>query len=199
MIRINDMNLVSGAYARKPWIQRFVLFLVCFLFWLALVWPVSLVDGRLLWADIGAGVVVSVFVALVMREFVRVNFVRFLNPVCWFWVFIYTFVFSYYVLKGGFDVAFRVLHPAMPIKPGIVKIRSVLQTETGRTALANSITLTPGTLTIEVTDDGVFYVHWLYVSTLDEEEVAQQVLRRFEWFIARIFERGYWHGMEHDD
>jgi multicomponent Na+:H+ antiporter subunit E len=64
----------------------------------------------------------------------------------------------------------------------------VLKTDTGRTALANSITLTPGTLTMEVTDDGVFYIHWLYVNTLDEEAAAEQVLRRFEWYLQRILE-----------
>ncbi|MEJ1993027.1 MAG: hypothetical protein P8X50_15420, partial [Maritimibacter sp.] len=35
--------------------------------------------------DVLAGVVVSAFVALVMREIVRVNFIRFLNPLSWFW------------------------------------------------------------------------------------------------------------------
>jgi len=185
---LNELNHIPSPYERKPWTQRLVLFAVCFVFWLALVWPVSPVDGRLLLPDIAAGVAVSAFVTLVMREFVRVNFVRFLNSRSWFWGFVYVFVFGYYVLKGGLEVAYRVLHPSMPIKPGIVKIRSVLQTETGRTALANSITLTPGTLAIDVTADGVFYVHWLYVSTFDEEEIAQQVLRRFEWFIQRIFE-----------
>ena len=101
---------------------------------------------------------------------------------------IYLFVFSYYTLKGGFDVAYRVLHPRMPINPGIVRVQSILETETGRTVLANSITLTPGTLTMEVTEDGVFYIHWLNVLSLDEEIAAEHVLRRFEWFIKRIFE-----------
>ncbi len=76
----------------------------------------------------------------------------------------------------------------MPIRPGIVKIKSILKTDTGRSALANCITLTPGTLTIDVTDDGIFYVHWLNVLSLDEDEAAKLVLRRFEWFIQRIFE-----------
>ena len=175
-------------FPEKPWIARLVLFAVCFIFWLALAWPVSPHDGSLLVGDILAGVVVSAFVALVMREFVRVNFIRFLNPISWFWVFAYIPVFSYYVFKGGLDVAWRVLHPSMPIRPGIVRVRTTLETETARTALANSITLTPGTLTMEVTDDGVFYVHWLNVTNAEDEAAAQLILRRFEWFIVRIFE-----------
>ena len=175
-------------FIHKPIPERLALFGGAFMFWLLLVWPVSPLDGSLLWGDILAGVVVSAFVALVMREIIRVNFVRLFKPSCWFWLFVYIFVFSYYVIKGGLDVVLRVLHPKMPIVPGIVKVSSRLTTDTGRTMLANSITLTPGTLTIEVTDDGVFYVHWLNVQTTDEEEAARLVLRRFEWFIKRIFE-----------
>lgn len=180
-----EMNHVEQ---RSPWLQRLVLFAMAFVFWLALTWPVSPADGSILVGDVVAGVVVAAVVALVMREIIRVNFIRLLNPRCWFWGAVYVFVFFYYVVKGGVDVAYRVLHPDVPIRPGIIRVRSTLKTETGRTALANSITLTPGTLTIDVTEEGVFYVHWLYVLTQDDEEAAQKVLRRFEWFIQRIFE-----------
>ena len=178
---------ISGL-EQTPWLRRLVLFAIAFLFWLILVWPVSPLDGSILVGDIVAGLFVAAFVALVMGEMIRVNLIRLLRPRCWFWLIAYLFVFTYYVIRGGIDVAYRVFHPAMPIRPGIVKIRSVLKTETGRSVLANSITLTPGTLTVDVTGDGVFYVHWLYVHSDDEEEIARQVLRRFEWFIQRIFE-----------
>ncbi len=182
------MTQSSNTFKQKTLVERFVLFAISFVFWLMLVWPVSSIDGHLLLGDIFVGVLVSMFVALVMHEIIRVRFIRLVNPRSWFWLIIFLFVFSYYVIKGGLDVGYRVLHPLMPIRPGIVKIRSVLKTDTGRSVLANSITLTPGTLTIDVTDDGVFYVHWLNVLSLEEEEAAKHVLRRFEWFIQRIFE-----------
>jgi len=182
------MKQANNHFVHKTMPERLVLFGVAFVFWLLLVWPVSPLDGRLLWGDIAAGALVAAFVALVMKEIIRVNFIRFVNPRSWFWCVVYIVVFTWYTFRGGLDVAYRVLHPAMPIKPGIVKVRSVLKTSTGRTALANSITLTPGTLTMEVTAEGVFYVHWLCVNTLDEEEAAKQILRRFEWYIQRIFE-----------
>lgn len=178
------------SFERKPWLERLVLFGVSFAFWCALVWPVSPVDGRLLLPDLLAGLVVAAGVALIMREMVRVNLKRFLDPRCWFWAFAYMFVFTYYVIRSGADVAWRVLHPAMPIRPGIVRMSSRLRTDTGRTALATSITLTPGTLTLEVTEDGTFYVHWINVLSVDDEQAARFVLRRFEWFIQRIFEAG---------
>ena len=179
---------MNNNFIHKPMPERLVLFAVAFVFWLLLVWPVSPVDGRLLVGDIVAGLVVAAFVAMVMGEMIRSKLGRLLNPVSYFWAIIFIFVFSYYVIKGGMDVAWRVLHPAMPINPGIVRIRSVLETDTGRTVLANSITLTPGTLTMDVTDDGIFYIHWLNVRTVDVEAAAELILRRFEWFIQRVFE-----------
>ena len=178
----------TETFKRKPLIERLVLFVIAFVFWMALVWPVSPLDGRLLMGDVAVGVVVAIFVALVMGQIIRVRFIRLINPRSWFWVFVYLFVLSYYVIKGGLDVSYRVLHPRMPIRPGIVRIKSILKTDTGKSVLANCITLTPGTLTIDVTDGGVFYIHWLYVLSRDDEEAAEHVLRRFEWFIQRIFE-----------
>ena len=182
------MSNSTGSFKHKPLPERLALFAISFVLWLMLVWPVSPFDGHLLVGDIAVGVVVAAFVAIVMHEIIRVHFIRLLNPRSWFWLFIYIFVLSYYVIKGGMDVSYRVLHPRMPIRPGIVKIKSILETDTGKSALANCITLTPGTLTIDVTDDGIFYIHWLNILSLDEEEAAKHVLRRFEWYIQRIFE-----------
>ncbi len=170
------------------WPERLALFFVAFVFWLILVWPFSQLDGRILVGDIVTGLAVATFVALIMRDMFRGRITRALQPRRWFWLAVYAFVFAWYAIRGGVDVAYRVLHPAMPIKPGIVRIPSTLRTDTGRSLLANSITLMPGTLTVDVTDDGTFYVHWLYIRSDDEEEIAEVVLRRFEWFIRRVFE-----------
>lgn len=174
-------------HERKPWSERLVLFAVAFAFWLLLVWPVG-PDGHWLWFDVAVGAAMAALVAVVMRSMFRQNFIRLLNPRCWFWMVVYLFVFAWYVLKGGFDVVYRVLHPAMPIYPGIVRARTTLETDTARIVLANSITLTPGTLSVDVTPDGVFYVHWVNVISDEDEVVAELILRRFEWFIRRIFE-----------
>ena len=174
-------------FLRHPLFERFALFVIVFVFWLVLAWPVD-EDGRVLLADVLMGLVVAAIVALVMRAMFRQNFVRLLNPRCWFWMVVYFFVFSWYVLKGGMDVVYRVLHPNMPIHPGIVRVRTELQTDTGRIVLANSITLTPGTLTVDVTADGVFYVHWLNVLSTDAEQASERIVGRFERILRRIVE-----------
>jgi multicomponent Na+:H+ antiporter subunit E len=76
----------------------------------------------------------------------------------------------------------------MPIRPGIVKVKTSLKTATAITLLANSITLTPGTLTIEATGDGYLYVHWINVKSTNVEEASKHIVRRFEWYLKRIFE-----------
>ena len=110
-----------------------------------------------------------------------------LNPIRLFWLAIYIPYFLYYCLKANMDVAYRVLHPDVPIKPGIVKVRTELKTKLAKTFLANSITLTPGTLTVDMAGQDL-YVHWINIQTLDPEEQTEIVVKRFEGFLKRIFE-----------
>lgn len=64
------------------------------------------------------------------------------------------------IVLANIDVARRVLHPALPISPTLVTLRAGQRTDTARVIYANSITLTPGTITIRVRDD-VLLVHAL--------------------------------------
>lgn len=180
--------LADDSTTGRRLIKGIVLFAFAFVFWLLIVWPVAPLDGRLLWGDIAAGVIVAGLVALVSREIVTQRFGRLLEPSRYFWAVVFLFVFAYYVVKANLDVAYRVLHPSMPIRPGIVRVASKLRSASARTALANSITLTPGTLTVDMTEGGAFYVHWINVRTVEEEEAARQILGRFEWFIQKILE-----------
>ncbi|MCM8757321.1 MAG: Na+/H+ antiporter subunit E, partial [Candidatus Omnitrophica bacterium] len=97
-------------------------------------------------------------------------------------------VLFYACLVANLDVAYRVLHPRLPIRPGIVKVKTRLKSKSGRTALANSITLTPGTMSVEVTDDGFLYIHWINVQSRDIEETTRLIVERFERILERIFE-----------
>jgi len=66
---------------------------------------------------------------------------------------VYIIVLFWEIVKANFDVAYRVLHPKMPIKPGIVVIKTSLKSDIAKLILANSITLTPGTFTLDVIGD----------------------------------------------
>lgn len=166
--------------------RRLIYFVPAFVVWLMLTWPV--VDGRIDVQVVIAGLIASAVVAILFHEILPKEHHVFISPVRIFWFLVYMPVFFYSVIVANLDVMYRALHPKMPIKPGIVKIKTNLKTDSGITALANSITLTPGTLTVDVTDDGYLYIHWINVKADDVEKATKHISETFEWFIKRIFE-----------
>ena len=166
--------------------KRLATLILAFVLWLLLTWPVDSVAGGI--QTVVVGILVAVLVAVVMREPESESLEKWFSPARWFWALVYLFVLGFSVLKANIDVAYRVLHPAMPIRPGIVKVKSKLTGAAARTILANSITLTPGTLTVDITDEGILYVHWIDVKSQEIEDATDRIIGRFEWFITKIFE-----------
>jgi len=143
--------------------------------WLLLTFPFSV-------QELVAGLVVAVIISLlptgaatVMRE-VRVS------PRAIAAAAAYLFVFLAALIRANLDVAFRVLKPSLPISPGIVQIRTSLKTPLARTLLANSITLTPGTITVDTRDD-LFFVHWISATDEDIEAATQKIVGNFERYL----------------
>jgi multicomponent Na+:H+ antiporter subunit E len=64
------------------------------------------------------------------------------------------------IVKSAWEVSMIILHPRLPISPNLVRVRSTQATAVGRVVFANSITLTPGTVTVEA-GRGEFLVHAL--------------------------------------
>ncbi|MGC9342066.1 MAG: Na+/H+ antiporter subunit E [Bacteroidales bacterium] len=156
------------------------LFIIAFLFWLLISFSLSL-------ANIITGAVASLITSITFGRYFASSMNKFVQPHRYFWFFVYIFVFTWEVLKANFDVAYRVIHPALPIKPGIVKVKLGLRSEVARTMLANSITMTPGTISVDIVEDYI-YVHWIYVSSEDPEVYSEKVAGRFEKYIKKIFE-----------
>ena len=100
--------------------------------------------------------------------------------------FIYPFVFLRELIKSNLDVASRVLNPKLPISPGIVRVKTKLKSRLGRIVLANSITLTPGTLTVETNGEN-YYIHWIDVSRGDVEGATREIVGKFEKYLEVIF------------
>ena len=98
---------------------------------------------------------------------------------------LYLPVFLKELVLANVDVAFRVLNPRLPINPGIVRIRTGLKAPYQRLILANSITLTPGTVTLEM-DGEDMYVHWIDVKTADPQAAGEAIKGVMERSIARI-------------
>ena len=81
-----------------------------------------------------------------------VSWIRFIRYVPWL---------LYQIFTANLYVLYLTFHPRMMelIDPRIIKFRSRLKGDLSRVTFANSITLTPGTITVYVTLDGVFSVH----------------------------------------
>jgi len=170
--------------------KRIAMFLLLLLLWVLLVWPFHVVAGHvhIVTRDVIMGVAAALLVVLAMRNDAPEGFANLINPVRLFWLVIYLVVFAYNVIKANLDVAYRIVHPAMPIRPGIVKVKTTLKTPAGLTMLSNAIALTPGTLTVHVTEGGDLYVHWINVKATDVEGATKHIVSRFEWLIKRILE-----------
>jgi len=161
--------------------KKLVLGIISFLCWMVLTWTLYL-------PSLLVGLVVSMFIALWFGDVFVERARNFFQIKRLAYLLYYIPLFTYYCLLANLDVAYRVLHPALPIEPGIVKVKTTLTNTTAKVALANSITLTPGTLSVEMTDDGYLYVHWIKVRTTDVEEATEMIIRKFEKVLKEIFE-----------
>lgn len=95
-------------------------------------------------------------------------------------------VFLRELTLSGLRVAREVLRPTLRIQPGVIAYP--LDVTTGReiTVLANLISLTPGTLSLEVSDDrSTLYIHALSVESEDAAAVCDDIKRTLEKHVAR--------------
>ena len=158
--------------------------LICLLATFAL-WMLLFCSAEL--AVVGAGVFFALLVSTLFGDIYPDNLEKVLNPTRWLYFFIYLPYFLWQVIRANVDVMLRVIPPKLPIRPGIVKVHTQLKSNLGRTFLANSITLTPGTLTVDIVG-GDLYVHWINISTDDPQEQTRRIVQRFEGLLKRIFE-----------
>ncbi len=155
-------------------------FLLSLLFWL-------LITFRFTLPNILVGSAAAIICSAIFARYYFHNVYKFLQPARYFWFITYLFYFVWACIKANFDVAYRVLHPAMPIRPGIVKVKTTLKSDFARTLLANSITMTPGTITVDIIDDYMF-IHWIFIRSEDPEVYTKMITGTFEKFIKKIVE-----------
>ncbi len=133
---------------------------------------------------------VGIFISLLLSLFLSKNYIKLGFPPFgikrFLYFILYIFILFIEVVKANFDVAYRVIHPKMPINPGVVVIKTELKQDIAKLILANSITLTPGTFTLDIKDDKLL-IHWIYVRSDDIEESTKNIGERFEKYLKVIF------------
>ena len=161
--------------------MRYVtVFILSMIFWLMLTFEFKV-------PNLIVGAVASIITSAVFTRFFINNVYKLIQPHRYFWFLVYLLVFIWECVKANVDVAYRVLHPAMPIRPGIVKVKTTLKSDLAKMLLANSITMTPGTISVDIIDD-YLYIHWIYISSEDPEVYTPIITGAFEKYIKKIIE-----------
>ncbi len=155
-------------------------FILSLIFWLLLTFRITV-------PNLIVGSIASAIASFIFTKYFIKNVHKLLQPHRYFWFIIYLVVFVWECIKANLDVAYRVLHPAMPIRPGIVKVKTSLKSDLARTLLANSITMTPGTISVDIIGD-YLYVHWIYVRSEDPDVYTRMITGAFENYIKKIIE-----------
>jgi len=162
--------------------SRVFVFVFSFLVWLALTDPRD-------WQEAIAGLLVAIFVTLIAGQFLITSEKSRHFIYRWFKGVLYCFTFLWEMVKANLHVAYIVLHPQLPIRPGIVRIKTRLTKDSAITVLTNSITLTPGTLTVDV--DPLrhhLYIHWIDVTATDTAQCTKLIGNKFEHILREVFE-----------
>ena len=169
--------------------------LLCFIFWLLITGQiVESFQSRASMEIVIAGILVSLLAALFSaRFFIHKDAVHFLRPARLLSLLGYIPVFCAELFKANVDMARRALSPKLPIHPGIVKVPVDLKTEYGQAMLANSITLTPGTITMDIAEEEEtgkvwYYIHWIDVTDTDHEKAGESIKGTLEKWVRRIWE-----------
>ena len=141
-----------------------------------------LFNGKLSWevCILGIGIVAALALLLyVLFSYTPKKDLLFLQRIPLF--FIYVFVLLFEIIKASLAVIRIILHPEKKIKPTLMTFDAGLKTRFGRYILANSITLTPGTITVNLNSDH-FTVHCLDRGMMDgfEEGILLRLLRKME-------------------
>jgi multicomponent Na+:H+ antiporter subunit E len=156
------------------------MFIATFILWKIVTWNFEV-------ADTLVGILVSLFVTILFGKEIPYHpkkafqVRRYLSFIKFFIIFIKQMV------KANFIMAYRVLSPGPPIRPGFIKIPIHLKSPLGRIILANSITLAPGTFTMDIDKDSL-NIHWIYKYTDDPIEAEKMICGKMQDILKEVFE-----------
>lgn len=160
-------------------ITNIILFIASFLTWQLLCWSLD-------FEHIILGIGISLIISFIAGDMFKANALRKSKRYFWFLVFFPVFIWE--CIKANIDGVLKLANPNLPIKPGIVKVKTSIKSEAGLTFLANALTLKTGTMTVDIDKEkGFLYVHWIDVKSCDIDKATELIVRRFESILKRIF------------
>ncbi len=154
------------------------LFLIFFLLWILI--------GGIHIQELILGGVVALILAYLLSSYLKITLSMTTVPKILLFILLYIPLLTIELIKANFDVARRVLDPKLPLNPGFVRIPTSIKSDLGKLVLANSITLTPGTLSIDADESSVL-IHWIDVKGSNSDVYQKEVSGSFEKLLRRIF------------
>ena len=150
------------------------------LFWTVLLfgmWLILTLNFQM--PNILVGTAVSFSIALLYTKLFTHNTFEFINP---FWLGVYILVLLKNIIISNLRITKRTLSKDMKLAPVIVAVKTELKSDWKKLLLANSITLTPGTLTLDIKDDTLF----IHAIEYHEGASKENITKEFEDIIAKI-------------
>ena len=129
--------------------------------------------------NIVVGIGVSFSIALLYSKLFTHKSFEFISPV-WFMVYLYVLLKN--LIISNIQISKRVLSKDMKLSPAVVAVKTNLESDWKKLLLANSITLTPGTLTLDIKDDTLF----IHDIDYHEDSNQESMTKEFEDIIAKI-------------
>ncbi|PID82144.1 MAG: hypothetical protein CSB16_02780 [Clostridiales bacterium] len=165
---------------KKKIISNISLFLILLIIWIAL-------NESLTWRVVFLGAFFSLVSIILTRLLFsdNDNITSYEIPL-WFLIY-YLFAMLFFIIKASFDVILNLIKGK--VKPRVVTIKSKLHNPWYISIIANSITLTPGTVTLDKTGN-VMKVLWYYSDTDDEDEQYEKIAAQFEKLFFLVDKKG---------
>jgi multicomponent Na+:H+ antiporter subunit E len=151
---------------------------------LLIVW--LMLNSTLAWQVWALGAVLAFAGAILLKDIATAYAGISITPRTIFYYFAYLGLFLKELVKSNLYVARLVLMPDPDLQPAIIQVKTTLKSAIGRLALANSITLTPGTLVVDIRDDSLF-IHCINVSKTHPAEGVAESVRRFEKYLEVVY------------
>lgn len=154
--------------------------------WLLLTFVWIAISSSLAIESIAAGTLISAAMAWVFaRRFEIWGSISF-SPLRLYHFILYTGVFVVELVRANINMMRYVYAPRISVNPGVVKVKTGLESPIGRLALANSISLTPGSLVLDISGDSLT-VHCLDMRTIDANDPSRTIARPFEKHLEESF------------
>lgn len=157
-------------------VERIFPVLTLLVFWMALTVSVF-------YLNIFLGLICSILTAFIAVRMLTQNLYRAVTLSVLGRLPVFTMVMMWNIIRANIEVALIVLNPRLPINPRIFNFKTRLEGDFSKVVLANCITLTPGTVTVDIQDD-MLYVHGLTAHN-EESLIGGELERIVAWLFGQ--------------